>query len=113
MASTTQSEWRIKITGLPTNVSVVDLAEQLHVRSRQVGIPRNQTDSNTWYAWISGFTSEVESSDLASKWSQTLLFGRRVRCKASENTFQPLPARTHVPKQNNERNIRKQRSMTR
>ena len=74
---------RVKITNLPVNISEVDLAKELTIDKRQVGIPKNQPDPNKWYAWISRFDSEQEANEFVSRWNDTIHFGKKMTCKVS------------------------------
>lgn len=77
---------RVKITNLPVNISEVDLARELTIEKRQVGIPKTQPDPNKWYVWISGFESEQQANEFVHRWNDTTHFGKKITCKVSSTT---------------------------
>lgn len=77
----TNESWRVKVTSLPTSITVNELSEALHLKPSLIMIPRNQT-TPSYYAWINGFNNET-ATEFVAQWSGASVFGTTIRCTAS------------------------------
>jgi hypothetical protein len=91
------NRWRVKITGLPTNVSISDLSNQFKVESQLIIIPKSQSNSSKWYALIDGFESEEQAIIFISEWNETFKRGR-ICIKCEIDTGAPV---SNIPEDRN------------
>ena len=85
MAKADVRGWTVKVTGLPTNITLAYLARHLNVATHRVVIPRNQDDLNGLYAWINGFDSEQHANEFAIRWNGTMVHRKNIMCKTKQN----------------------------
>ncbi|CAF1574484.1 unnamed protein product [Didymodactylos carnosus] len=84
---TSTNRSRVKITGLSPNVTAFDLSNQFEITSQLISIPKSQTNSAKWYAWIDGFENEEQAVVFASEWNEAFKHGRiGIRCEIDTAT---------------------------
>lgn len=97
MSKTYEEKWRVKITGLPKNVSALNLSKQLRINIRRICIPGTQDKQSSWYAWVHDFGNETQAKAFTTQWDQKELYPNyRIRCKASKKLRKPLNQASNV-----------------
>ncbi|CAF3768411.1 unnamed protein product [Rotaria sp. Silwood1] len=84
MAGNTKSgRWRVKVTSLPTSITIEQLAQSLHLSSSRIYIPKGQ-DKATYYAWINDFDDEQDANEFVLQNSQLIISDLHIKCFAVE-----------------------------
>ena len=83
MASVNDRLYRVKITRISPNTKAHDLADALRFSPSRVGIPSNQTNQQSWYAWITGFESEEDADAFVKRWHNQNVLGTRITVTAN------------------------------
>lgn len=85
MASNESNEfWCVKITPLPTSITINELSQTFNLPSSRIKIPRGQKTA-TYYAWINEFDNEITAKDFTTHWSGASVFGATIKCQASKS----------------------------
>ncbi len=71
--------WIVNIFSLPVSITATKLAEEIGLPSSRVRISKPQ-ENDTRFAQINGFISEVEAKTFARQWSNSLVFGKTIKC---------------------------------
>jgi len=80
-------EWCVKITGLPKNVSALDLSKEFGISANRIILSKKQHHSNDWYAEIVKFKNEKHAKEFASRWDRQYYCGQyQIKCKASDSS---------------------------
>jgi hypothetical protein len=76
------NRWRIKITGITSDVTVFDLSNQFELTPQRISIRKTQTNSSKCYALIDGFESKEQAVAFASEWNEAFTRARiSMRCE--------------------------------
>ncbi len=79
--------WCVKITGLPKNVSALDLSKEFDISANRIILSRKQHHSNDRYAEIIKFKNEKHAKEFASRWDKQYYCRQyQIRCKPSNST---------------------------
>ncbi|UJR16959.1 hypothetical protein I4U23_003857 [Adineta vaga] len=76
-----RNKWSVRISPLSTSINYIELAQELHLSTSRVFIPKTVND--TTCAWINDFNSEEEAITFVSEWSRAVVLGQRIRCVTS------------------------------
>lgn len=76
--------WRVKIIGLPQNISEGDLAARLQLSPSSIVIPLHQQDHSYRFAWLNDFPTQQEAEIFAAQWNGKFMEPEseiKIRCK--------------------------------
>ncbi|CAF3851493.1 unnamed protein product, partial [Rotaria sordida] len=99
-ANAISGRWRVKVTSLPTSITIEQLAQSLHISSSRVCIPKTQGKA-TYYAWINDFDDEQDANEFVLQNAQLIISNLHIKCSAIESkddsmNFQHQPRRCSV-----------------
>ena len=81
-----RNRWRVKVTGVSTDATVVELCNQFQVASHRINISKPQSHSSRSYAIIHGFDDEEEADTFISKWNDQFRRARiNIKCEIDSN----------------------------
>lgn len=88
--------WSVKMTSMPTDITVSDLSKEIQLPKSRIQIPKDQK-GNSRHAWVNDFASKEEAEGFAQKWSSSLLLGAAIECVVIASKHPKFPSQPQEP----------------